>query len=170
MCPSTSCLFFFFSSRRRHTRSLCDWSSDVCSSDLKGLRVYGDELCKTALDAVLVRVVPELHREPVGELDLPGQSGAQQHLPGFEGKRNQQTAKGKVALRDLAFAPGGPGEDRQGSVTLFAGKLPMSIHELRPSSLGPEGERYGLFDAHFQAIGPAAPQFGSAHPGNPFEH
>src|SRR5437588_7060541 len=26
---------FFFSSRRRHTRSLCDWSSDVCSSDLK---------------------------------------------------------------------------------------------------------------------------------------
>src|SRR5436190_16391795 len=29
------CLYnFFFSSRRRHTRSLCDWSSDVCSSDL----------------------------------------------------------------------------------------------------------------------------------------
>src|SRR5438034_2421280 len=27
-------LVFFFSSRRRHTRSLCDWSSDVCSSDL----------------------------------------------------------------------------------------------------------------------------------------
>src|SRR5438034_6869957 len=27
---------FFFSSRRRHTRSLCDWSSDVCSSDLPG--------------------------------------------------------------------------------------------------------------------------------------
>src|SRR5260221_6554327 len=27
-------VFFFFSSRRRHTRSLCDWSSDVCSSDL----------------------------------------------------------------------------------------------------------------------------------------
>src|SRR5260221_10565065 len=25
---------FFFSSRRRHTRSLCDWSSDVCSSNL----------------------------------------------------------------------------------------------------------------------------------------
>src|SRR5215218_449716 len=32
------CLFFFFSSRRRHTRSLCDWSSDVCSSDLWGSR------------------------------------------------------------------------------------------------------------------------------------
>src|SRR4030066_1212496 len=28
-------IFFFFSSRRRHTRFKCDWSSDVCSSDLK---------------------------------------------------------------------------------------------------------------------------------------
>src|SRR5438045_8376065 len=27
-------LSFFFSSRRRHTRCLSDWSSDVCSSDL----------------------------------------------------------------------------------------------------------------------------------------
>src|ERR1019366_9906710 len=27
-------LFFFFSSRRRHTRLVSDWSSDVCSSDL----------------------------------------------------------------------------------------------------------------------------------------
>src|SRR6266567_4890922 len=27
--------FFFFSSRRRHTRFDCDWSSDVCSSDLE---------------------------------------------------------------------------------------------------------------------------------------
>src|SRR5699024_12205357 len=29
---------FFFSSRRRHTRSKRDWSSDVCSSDLSALR------------------------------------------------------------------------------------------------------------------------------------
>src|SRR5690606_39801569 len=28
------CIFFFFSSRRRHTRFSRDWSSDVCSSDL----------------------------------------------------------------------------------------------------------------------------------------
>src|SRR2546421_7712053 len=31
--------FFFFSSRRRHTRSDRDWSSDVCSSDLPESRV-----------------------------------------------------------------------------------------------------------------------------------
>src|SRR5689334_25123606 len=29
-------MMFFFSSRRRHTRWNCDWSSDVCSSDLYG--------------------------------------------------------------------------------------------------------------------------------------
>src|SRR5690242_20965807 len=41
--------FFFFSSRRRHTRLTCDWSSDVCSSDLRrvgiaegGTEVKGD--------------------------------------------------------------------------------------------------------------------------------
>src|SRR5256886_5237957 len=31
--------FFFFSSRRRHTIFDCDWSSDVCSSDLDNQRV-----------------------------------------------------------------------------------------------------------------------------------
>src|SRR3989475_166975 len=34
--------FFFFSSRRRHTRFDCDWSSDVCSSDLSPYRVNAD--------------------------------------------------------------------------------------------------------------------------------
>src|SRR5256885_3959555 len=34
------CCFFFFSSRRRHTRLQGDWSSDVCSSDLSGPRVF----------------------------------------------------------------------------------------------------------------------------------
>src|SRR5438046_9971963 len=36
--------FFFFSSRRRHTRLVSDWSSDVCSSDLvaEGLVVIVD--------------------------------------------------------------------------------------------------------------------------------
>src|SRR5690242_20974780 len=39
----TSCrkqLFFFFSSRRRHTRLTCDWSSDVCSSDLHRKEIH----------------------------------------------------------------------------------------------------------------------------------
>src|SRR5438045_8830025 len=34
---------FFCSSRRRHTRCLSDWSSDVCSSDL--VLIYADRMC-----------------------------------------------------------------------------------------------------------------------------
>src|SRR5256885_12137014 len=38
--------FFFFSSRRRHTRLQGDWSSDVCSSDLVSpqMLIEGDEV------------------------------------------------------------------------------------------------------------------------------
>src|SRR6266480_5157127 len=38
------CYFFFFSSRRRHTRLTCDWSSDVCSSDLVLRRGFAEFL------------------------------------------------------------------------------------------------------------------------------
>src|SRR3712207_8758561 len=41
MVKYSRCLFFFFSSRRRHTRYWRDWSSDVCSSDLFLLRAVG---------------------------------------------------------------------------------------------------------------------------------
>src|SRR2546430_16547403 len=34
-------MVFFFSSRRRHTRFDCDWSSDVCSSDLGAAKLSG---------------------------------------------------------------------------------------------------------------------------------
>src|SRR6185369_15953488 len=44
--------FFFFSSRRRHTRFKCDWSSDVCSSDLCGKAEPGHDgprVCRSFL-------------------------------------------------------------------------------------------------------------------------
>src|SRR5256885_10645146 len=41
------CLFFFFSSRRRHTRLQGDWSSDVCSSDLHMPRDLGALVLQT---------------------------------------------------------------------------------------------------------------------------
>src|SRR5205085_12568456 len=40
---------FFFSSRRRHTRFDCDWSSDVCSSDLLGQPRAGPERGDTSV-------------------------------------------------------------------------------------------------------------------------
>src|SRR2546430_16504915 len=55
-------MFFFFSSRRRHTRFDCDWSSDVCSSDLPSLigvlaAGYGDGIHRSLGNrgSVLVR-------------------------------------------------------------------------------------------------------------------
>src|SRR6266498_5404470 len=51
--------FFFFSSRRRHTRCGRDWSSDVCSSDLPHLAaegVAGGAVLRLQLDHGLVEV------------------------------------------------------------------------------------------------------------------
>src|SRR3989475_5436397 len=47
----SSLFFFFFSSRRRHTRFDCDWSSDVCSSDLS---IFGWGILKSLSKYVLV--------------------------------------------------------------------------------------------------------------------
>src|SRR5437764_5919187 len=55
-------IFFFFSSRRRHTRYIGDWSSDVCSSDLEMIqRRPGIDprtvLGKGKLDELLIRAM-----------------------------------------------------------------------------------------------------------------
>src|SRR5215213_2224922 len=45
--------FFFFSSRRRHTRLVSDWSSDVCSSDLHAYSRRSFDLVKPGQIIVL---------------------------------------------------------------------------------------------------------------------
>src|SRR2546430_12046179 len=52
---------FFFSSRRRHTRFDCDWSSDVCSSDL----------CPAVLGQTVASQISGSVRDPSGAV-LPG--------------------------------------------------------------------------------------------------
>src|SRR5207237_6408582 len=47
-------IFFFFSSRRRHTRFKCDWSSDVCSSDLSETSAWKEWLT-VAVSVIVVR-------------------------------------------------------------------------------------------------------------------
>src|SRR5690606_39691645 len=44
--------FFFFSSRRRHTRFSRDWSSDVCSSDLLLQAAGGEEQARSKLSSL----------------------------------------------------------------------------------------------------------------------
>src|SRR5207247_5388147 len=63
---------FFFSSRRRHTRSTRDWSSDVCSSDLLRLEKDLQDAGKHAqpeqrdgeLDSEFFRAAREFRRPP----------------------------------------------------------------------------------------------------------
>src|SRR6266705_6963565 len=65
------CLFFFFSSRRRHTISYGDWSSDVCSSDLAEHREWMSMMLKAAqqLQQLLDEVL-DISRSDSGELSL----------------------------------------------------------------------------------------------------
>src|SRR2546421_8835007 len=51
--PGVRAVVFFFSSRRRHTRSDRDWSSDVCSSDLVQLVLSRDLARKVIADLKL---------------------------------------------------------------------------------------------------------------------
>src|SRR5699024_12095288 len=61
---NTSVLIFFFSSRRRHTRSKRDWSSDVCSSDLRRF------LVKFPIRKSRQKYL--LNQYPVGQLNVDG--------------------------------------------------------------------------------------------------
>src|SRR5215211_8240439 len=89
---------FFFSSRRRHTRSLCDWSSDVCSSDLVG------EALANAIrhgEASTVRIDVTNHevacRLRIVDDGLGFQPGEGHHTRGF----------GLISMRERAAAIGG---------------------------------------------------------------
>src|SRR2546426_6072247 len=48
--------FFFFSSRRRHTRLQGDWSSDVCSSDLVPPTCLRGRICFTSIPTIATSV------------------------------------------------------------------------------------------------------------------
>src|SRR5699024_7554717 len=56
------CLSFFFSSRRRHTRSRRDWSSDVCSSDLGMSEMEQPRLASALAQKVVDTIAPTINR------------------------------------------------------------------------------------------------------------
>src|SRR5688572_31271074 len=62
--------FFFFSSRRRHTRFDCDWSSDVCSSDLHrcSQQELPEAICREQVpiaERIDAYIVTEIETKPV---------------------------------------------------------------------------------------------------------
>src|SRR2546429_5284787 len=107
--------FFFFSSRRRHTRCSRDWSSDVCSSDLKK--------CKPG-DAVNARTTEAIKSE--GKMVIPKGSKLVGHVTEASARGNGETESAlgivfdkailkngqeiplNVAIQALASAQGGP--------------------------------------------------------------
>src|SRR5438876_8599297 len=64
--------FFFFSSRRRHTRWTGDWSSDVCSSDLTGkpLALVADAVRHSFFLAVENHLLAYDRREVLGNVGV----------------------------------------------------------------------------------------------------
>src|SRR5215213_3841790 len=66
--------FFFFSSRRRHTRLVSDWSSDVCSSDLETVcQALSDDLIDDATEDDVALLVVRTVATRTGEFEV--------HLP-----------------------------------------------------------------------------------------
>src|SRR5699024_8308921 len=71
---------YFYTSRRRHTRSKRDWSSDVCSSDLHGaLKALAADLMKIAND---VRGLSSGPRSGLGEITIPANEPDSSIMPG----------------------------------------------------------------------------------------
>src|SRR5262245_64377752 len=75
---------FFFSSRRRHTRCLSDWSSDVCSSDLEerlqtqqAVAGVNEPVESRLSDAGAGQIFPALLARQLGELRF--EFGGEEH-------------------------------------------------------------------------------------------
>src|SRR5574340_1475139 len=81
---------FFFSSRRRHTRSFGDWSSDVCSSDL-GLNIRALGGCEVWRGT---RPVQRSEERRVGKgVDLGGRRIIKKKKKKMKGKKKKKEEK-----------------------------------------------------------------------------
>src|SRR5207248_7954861 len=94
-------VFFFFSSRRRHTRSYGDWSSDVCSSDL--------DLVGVGVAARCLRCLP--HDAPAVAEDVGGD--AQRVPPVAEIKIGRASCRERVQIEEGE----GGGKEKRGEIS-----------------------------------------------------
>src|SRR5699024_11356973 len=111
-------VYFFFSSRRRHTRSKRDWSSDVCSSDLNEWTPWINDVCgRLGVDPALVDVplVHDLTRNIAHRYDRP-MAPVGSYIMGI--------ALGAPLAREPGAAPRGPLAD-------FAAKTDMTLQTLQ---------------------------------------
>src|SRR5256885_6133307 len=95
--------FFFFSSRRRHTRLQGDWSSDVCSSDLDvtgfGLLGHLAEICRGS------RLGARVAFESLPVLPAALSLAQQGYNTGGAGRRSEERRVGKEGRSRWAADP-----------------------------------------------------------------
>src|SRR2546430_17276191 len=103
---STFCIFFFFSSRRRHTRFDCGWSSDVCSSDLETAPLHRAPPGREAIsEPVPITVAAgDGQHGPVAPVHHPLAAEALHHARGV-GDQYVVTAVPRLTLRQQAPDP-----------------------------------------------------------------
>src|SRR5207249_9638215 len=90
--------FFFFSSRRRHTRSKRDWSSDVCSSDLASDMLLLPDPTSTFIDPFLDQTTLAITCDTIEPSDMKGYD----RDPRSIAKRGEAYLK-STGLGDTAF-------------------------------------------------------------------
>src|SRR5574340_734595 len=107
-CPP----FFFFSSRRRHTRSFGDWSSDVCSSDLPPHATRAHAPRRGA------RPVPPRVQRPLRRHARADPAGAARPAPRADEPRcrDRRARRRLGALARGAAGPLGPGRAHGGAL------------------------------------------------------
>src|SRR5437762_12328144 len=101
---------FFFSSRRRHTRYIGDWSSDVCSSDLRSQGCcagkHGQDLDHACQRSTLVTLPPTTERNQRGGIAELGRS--EERRVGKEGRCRwwQEAHKDRTVRCDVQLSMG----------------------------------------------------------------
>src|SRR5699024_11441462 len=86
--PSVCNGLFFFSSRRRHTRSKRDWSSDVCSSDL------GRGVPYAAITSLMSRVDMGIGTAPLAPTKYPLHLSASAYIRSEERRVGKECRSG----------------------------------------------------------------------------
>src|SRR5205814_5794882 len=97
---------FFFSSRRRHTRCLSDWSSDVCSSDLADRRARRPKPAKLAVNDSLRQYVQDRLAGAVTKRDGTYLSGPTVRWIGRQHGRSEERRVGKECMSGWAARQG----------------------------------------------------------------
>src|SRR2546427_8053470 len=140
--------FFFFSSRRRHTRFDCDWSSDVCSSDLipermtARLRMSGVRKSFGATHA-LSNVSFEVSSGEVHALIGENGAGKSTLMKILSGAC--QPDGGQIELDGQPFVPRDPLHARRSGIAMIYQELNLAPHLSVAENivLGEEPNRFG---------------------------